>query len=74
MKRPIINMTSYYSYEERFGRRRINRDAIENSQNVIDLEPYVISKHAIVRKRNAQRIYDWYLRNGYELIDLMDNE
>lgn len=56
----------YYDMEERRGRQRLNRFILESSDNVVDLEVFILPKAFIVGgDRNLKRVYNHYLRNGY---------
>jgi hypothetical protein len=60
-------MSDYYTYEEKLGRKRKNRELIEKAKNVIDLEPYALSATAIREgQKRSHKLYDWYLRKGYD--------
>lgn len=70
MRYSKAQMSRYYRYEERLGRVRNNKDLIEASPNVIDLEPYAISR-ASLREGNlrSHKVYSLYLKNGYVFIE-----
>lgn len=70
MRYSKAQMSRYYNYEERLGRVRNNKDLIEESPNVIDLEPYVISRAALVEGAlRSHRVYSLYLKKGYTFIE-----
>ena len=62
--------TYFYDKEEELGRRRIQRELIEESDNVVEFEPYVLGYiYETYGEAALFKAYTYYLENGYELID-----
>ncbi len=62
------NTRDYYNWEmNKFGRVRKNLNQIINSPNVVDFEPYILGRLAMLNQlRQFGLTYNWYLRNGYD--------
>jgi hypothetical protein len=61
-----VQKVKYYDYEEKYGRQRKNRNEIEESGNVEDLQLHLMEKLNLEgRLHELRAIYSFYLRFGY---------
>lgn len=70
-----MDSKTYYDSEEKKGRRRKNRPLLESSKNVVDFEVFILQKsYDEGGDWELKRVYDFYIRHGYEQLTANKNK